>query len=106
MNTVEVCKRAGITYRQADYWSRAGLIPGVTNLVDKGSGYPREWTYEQVEFVTVLAQLVRAGINVRVASEAITKRIAEGTALRDLTEVALPGGLRVSLRPRLAAVSA
>lgn len=106
MNTETVCARAGLSYRQADYWTRSGLIPGVANLRHLGSGNPREWTRDQVEFVTVLAQLIRAGVKPRVASDALQQRIAEGVPLAEMTDVTLPGGLTVTLRPRLAPVPA
>lgn len=103
MTSAEVCERSGVTYRMLDHYVRTGLIPGVASLTDKGSGNPREWTPQQVEFVVILAQLVRAGIGPRVASEALSPHV---DGLAGLSAVTLPGGLVVSVRPRLSAVTA
>lgn len=43
----EACRFAGVTYRQADYWIRKGLIPGMSRH-GPGSGQARRWTAEQV----------------------------------------------------------
>lgn len=102
----DVTRRAGITYRMVDYWTRADLIPGVEHLVHRGSGYPRSWTEREVQFVCRLAQLVKAGISPRVASEALVDAVARAHGDLDaVAEVRLPGGLAVTLRPLLTAVA-
>ena len=47
MTTIEVCRMLDVTYRQLDYWSRQGWIPGQEGGV--GSGHRRVWTSEQFE---------------------------------------------------------
>src|SRR4051812_31311939 len=105
MNTVEVCHRAGITYRQLDYWTRTGRIPGVQRLISPGSGSPREWTYREAQYVVVLGRLVKAGVHIDVASKALQDEIAKGTQVDDIRAVTLPGGSSLILRPQMAAVS-
>lgn len=55
----EVCQRAGVSYRQLDYWSRRGFIPNTA----KGSGVPRQFTETDVDYIEMFAKLVHAGLN-------------------------------------------
>lgn len=100
MNSDDVCAYARITYRQLDHWTRAGLIPGAHRVVDIGSGHPREWTWRDAAFLKALGRLVKAGVNVRIAANALQK-----VDLTEAQEVTLPGGLQISLCPRLVAVA-
>lgn len=97
MTSHEVTIKAGITYRQLDHWTRAGYIPGNRRLVDRGSGTPRFWTRAECAFVTRLAQLERAGINIRIAAEAIEAQTVDG---RIPDALQLPGGVDVTIRVR------
>ena len=102
MNSVQVVARAGISYRQLDYWTRAGLIPGVSRtVVGVGSGHSRDWTWREAQFLEALGRLVKAGVQVRVASTALQ----QAGNLSDAETVTLPGGLRITLRPHLVAVA-
>lgn len=56
----EVCQRAGVTYRQLDYWGRRGFIPCQET---KGSGYPRRFTEDDVTYIALFAKLVKAGLD-------------------------------------------
>jgi DNA-binding transcriptional MerR regulator len=58
----QVADRAGITYRQLDYWERSGLVQGPSG---QGSGYGREWSATQLNQVELIAMFVRAGISYR-----------------------------------------
>lgn len=58
--SAEVCRRAGISYRQLDYWGRLGLVTIPPSTC--GSGCPRRWPPETVERVCAIASLVRVGI--------------------------------------------
>lgn len=55
----EVCQRAGVTYRQLDYWGRRGFIP---RQETGGSGYPRRFTEDDVTYIALFAKLIRAGL--------------------------------------------
>lgn len=52
-STVEACSFAGVSYRQADYWIRKGLIPLMERSV--GSGSPRRWSADQVRALHLIA---------------------------------------------------
>ena len=58
VQAAEVCHRAGVSYRQLDYWARRGFIPNT----GKGSGVPRQFTVEDVDYITTFAKLVHAGL--------------------------------------------
>lgn len=58
LSTIEVCRRTGATYRQVDYWVRAGLV--VPEVGATGSGSARRWTVEQVTRVNLLRVIVDA----------------------------------------------
>lgn len=56
MSTIEVSLALGVTYRQLDYWVRAGLIPGMSER-GPGSGGRRQWTPDQVDAARRVAAL-------------------------------------------------
>lgn len=59
-STRELCKRAGITGRQADYWRRLGLLRQPRPV---GSGYPCRWNDRDVTVATVLGRIAdRMGV--------------------------------------------
>lgn len=58
----EVCRVAGVTYRQVDHWCRRGLLPRVVEPVP-GSGYHREFSTGDALDAAVLGELARAGVN-------------------------------------------
>lgn len=60
LRSAEVCRRAGITYRQLDYWGRCGLIP--TPSSPCGSGCPRRWSLAEVERICAISAWVRLGV--------------------------------------------
>lgn len=53
-STREACVLAGISYRQADYWARIGLID--PEAPARGSGTRRRWNRHQVLMLAALAQ--------------------------------------------------
>lgn len=55
----EVVRRSGATYRQLDYWCRAGLFG--EQLRGRGSGRRRGFTEEDVKVARGLARLSAAG---------------------------------------------
>lgn len=73
-----VCQRAGITYRQLDYWLRAKLIP----LADtaEGSGSQRRIYPADVNYIIRFAKLVRAGLSHEVAVKVIEQLDTTGFA--------------------------
>ncbi|MUH58380.1 MAG: MerR family transcriptional regulator, partial [Actinobacteria bacterium] len=69
MNTVTmgfsgpaVCRIAGVTYRQLDYWARTNLVtPSVTAA--QGSGSKRVYSYSDLIEVRVIKSLLDAGVS-------------------------------------------
>lgn len=58
-STVEVMNLTGASYRQCDYWCRAGLIPGQPRGSATGSGGRRRWTVADVERARLLLMVSR-----------------------------------------------
>ncbi len=52
----EACRLAGITYRQADYWTRRGLIEPMAPAT--GSGSRRRWSAQDVLVLRVIHRLM------------------------------------------------
>lgn len=70
LSSQQVMAEAGITYRQLDFWVRAGYVQG-ERLTSRGSGQPRRWTDDERDYVVTLARLVHAGIPLSVAATAL-----------------------------------
>lgn len=54
--TGEVARRTGATFRQLDYWDRAGILCASIAGAD-GSGSERRWSDEDVAVAAALVQL-------------------------------------------------
>lgn len=100
---------AGITYRQLDYWSRAGVI----EVGPTGSGFPRRFTAADVRELNAAGALRRAGLEleeIRLALGALRANpeapllvvTSEGCVAVDAAELvdwlALAGGAATVLR--------
>lgn len=94
MTSHQVTNMARISYRQLDFWARAGHIPGVERLCQLGSGVPREWSDREAHFVCVLARLVRAGVLAGKASKALREQMSPTGQLPSV--LTLDGGLRIT----------
>ena len=65
-----VCRLAGVTYRQLDYWARTSLVtPSITAA--HGSGSKREYSYSDVLEVKVIKSLLNSGISLSRARQAV-----------------------------------
>jgi len=58
LSSAEVCQRAGVTFRQLDYWHRAGLFPDVDA---GGSGTRRLWRPRHVAVAALWKSLHHLG---------------------------------------------
>ena len=58
-------RELGITYRQLDHWTSAGLLKP---LHIGGSGIPREWTRAELDVARTMGRLVAAGLKPEPAS--------------------------------------
>ena len=66
----QVCKIAGITYRQLDYWARTDLLrPSITEA--RGSGTQPRYSYTDLLELKVIKQLLDAGVSLQSARRAI-----------------------------------
>ena len=59
-----VCRAAGVTYRQLDYWARTGLLePSVRNPT--GSGHQRLYSFRDILVIKVIKRLLDAGVSLQ-----------------------------------------
>lgn len=79
MNAAEACERAGITYRQFDYWATKGWLPGVLPVV--GTGHKRTLADEQSRHLIVMAELVHGGVHPESATKIATALVAAKTVM-------------------------
>jgi len=59
--------KAGISFRQLDFWTRAGLL--TAEREGTGPGYPREYSDAEARVVVTMARLVRGGVAPRTAAD-------------------------------------
>jgi DNA-binding transcriptional MerR regulator len=70
----QVCKRAGVTYRQLDYWVRTGVVtPSIVHA--QGSGRQHRWSEADVERVRIINDLLNSGYSLQGA-----RRLLAGVA--------------------------
>lgn len=77
----EICAVAEITYRNLDYWLRAGHIdldPDHEHYRTPGSGVPRKFTLLEAQRFRMLARLVKAGLNLHIAAAVVRRLEANG----------------------------
>lgn len=102
-STRVMCRMAGVTYRQADYWCRALVIEPEGN--DRGSGIYRRWTYEQVRVMAFLREVaaLAAPSGAKCGKIALLAQVAQQLA-DDPTLLDQPG-LYVDLRECLVSLT-
>jgi DNA-binding transcriptional MerR regulator len=76
LSTVELAREAGVSYRQVDYWIRAGYIAGT----HPGSGGKRQFDADAVAAVKMMAALVNVGIRPDAAAEYYPPLVQDGEA--------------------------
>jgi DNA-binding transcriptional MerR regulator len=65
-----VCRIAGVTYRQLDYWARTNLVtPSITPAT--GSGSKRKYSYGDLLEVKVIKSLLDSGVLLARARKAV-----------------------------------
>jgi hypothetical protein len=76
-NIHDVLKRAGITYRQLDYWIGNGWIQPSREPSKRGSigsGVPRIWPDDEIRVAIIMGRIVNAGLAPAVAA-VVARRI-------------------------------
>lgn len=76
----DVPGRAGITYRQFDYWVRRGFL-NVQREPGAGSGVPRLVHWREVQVARLMGELTAVGVEPEVAAAA-ARQLQEGGAAR------------------------
>ena len=92
----ELCRLAGITYRQLDYWTRQRVM--VASRSARGSGTIRGWTIDEVAAGRVCGHLSRLGaptpvLRVVVQALAAFPELWSGRALIDPDGTIRPAGV-------------
>lgn len=81
-----VCKAAGITYRQLDYWARTGLVePAVRGA--KGSGSHRLYSFRDILVLKVVKRLLDTGVSLQQIRSAVLHLRERG--VEDLAQITL-----------------
>jgi DNA-binding transcriptional MerR regulator len=65
VNTRDVLRVTGVTYRQLDYWARMHYVQATNE--GEGSGAHRVWPDREVRIVALMARLTEAGLTVPAA---------------------------------------
>lgn len=84
-----VMAMAGISYRQLDYWCRQGYVTAelsLTNRNDQGTGYQRHWSPFEAAKVCALAGMLRNGVTLARACEAVARGMTIELVERDLRD--------------------
>jgi len=74
-------QRAGLSYRQLDYWTRQGWLLPTQEYA--GPGFPRAWPRRERSVAVLMARLVDAGVVPAVAARA-ARRVVQGSGSVDL----------------------
>lgn len=81
-----VCKAAGITYRQLDYWARTGLVePAVRSA--SGSGSQRLYGFRDILVLKVVKRLLDTGVSLQQIRSAVGHLRERG--VEDLAQITL-----------------
>lgn len=76
VSTRELCDLVGVTYRQADYWTRQGYLVVASGA---GSGNPRRYTVTEVRVADALRQVLGAGCRAGQAVADTIRTLPPGT---------------------------
>lgn len=58
----EFLAATGITWRQLDYWNRAGYVHAERHDTPRSGGHVRTWTDAELDIAESMGRLVRAGL--------------------------------------------
>jgi DNA-binding transcriptional MerR regulator len=77
VTSMELIQRAGITYRQLDYWTRTGLLTPVRTGTP-GSGYSRFYPLEQLHRADTLRWLLNGGLSLQMIRHTLDELLETG----------------------------
>lgn len=85
----EAAERAGVTFRQLDYWVTQGIVTPTEWLNEGGSGSRRRWSDEDITRIATAAELKDLGLSgaliaIAVQSNALWLGIADGLIVEQL----------------------
>lgn len=63
-----VTGKSAPTYRQVDYWTRAGYLRPASGNPTPGSGHRREWDETELDVALLMGKLTEAGLMPRAAA--------------------------------------
>jgi DNA-binding transcriptional MerR regulator len=92
LDSYTAADRAGITYRQLDWWCRQGYVHAPSG----GSGYRRTIPAHEMQVLQRMGRLVKTGLAVNVAAQA-----ARFMTDRELAYAPLTGGVVIWIREGL-----
>lgn len=92
ITSAEVLDRAGVTYRQLDYWTRAGMLHP-TNGDQPGTGNPRFYPTSEIPIACLMRDLLAAGLTPRAAHRAARDLVDHGHTLLAGIRIDLPEDL-------------
>ncbi|WP_313812277.1 MerR family transcriptional regulator [Glutamicibacter sp.] len=81
-----VCKAAGITYRQLDYWARTGLVEPAVRVA-QGSGSQRLYSFRDILVLKVVKRLLDTGVSLQQIRTAVAHLRERG--VEDLAQITL-----------------
>jgi DNA-binding transcriptional MerR regulator len=94
VTAMAIVQRAGITYRQLDYWTRTGLLHTVARPAYATSGTDRHYPLDQLHRAATLRWLLDAGISLQTCRAVIDDLLTTGSArLTDGLTIHLPEDL-------------
>jgi DNA-binding transcriptional MerR regulator len=78
VTSVDLCYRAGITYRQLDYWARTGLLEPTIRPAT-GSGTQRLYSTHGLHRAATIRWLLDAGIALQTIRQVIDELLESGS---------------------------
>lgn len=86
----EVCDLTGVTYRQLDCWTTAGVV--TPTIPARGSGSRRRFTEDDVRLVALAMRLAELGCPLRTVSGAVAMMAGRPPAQWEGTLIVYPDG--------------
>lgn len=93
VSSTELCERAGITYRQADYWARTGILHELPRPASAGSGVPRYFPLRELAVAALMHRFLEAGLTPRAAHDLARGLLDHGHAVLAGIRIDLPQDL-------------